>query len=119
MLSQARAYLREKGLSVETEETVEEKLMEPWVEGLVRSGDSKLTFKKATRKATHINILETKSRCAALVSEPDGVPSRRILIGADSRVQLGALAKGRSSANSLNFTHWKLAVHYWRRPLSE
>ena len=53
------------------------------------------------KKKSHINVLESFSSVAALGIASERKPDSRICLGVDSKVSKGALARGRSSARSL------------------
>eukprot|EP00973_Karenia_brevis_P082863 11489516-Karenia_brevis.AAC.1 len=58
----------------------------------------------------HINVLEARSVLLFITKLVDaGVRDKRILILSDSRVAVGAIAKGRSSSRKLNFVLRRIA----------
>ena len=77
---------------------------EAWVSEFVDSLPFELDLRYPYKRPDHINILEAQSRLSLykmLARSPDA-HSLRHLVGQDSRVNIGAFSKGRSSSMRLN-----------------
>ena len=72
---------------------------EAWVSELVDSLPFEIDLRYACKRPDHINILEAQSRLSLykFVARSPEMYSLRHLIGQDSRVNIGAYSKGRSS----------------------
>ena len=73
-----------------------------WTRELAGSLAWRLRFAYRFRRAAHINVLEAVAYGTLLRNLAATAPSSRPVILTDSRVVLGASAKGRSSSNALN-----------------
>ena len=86
---------------------------EEWVSELVQALPFDLVLRYPFQRSDHINILEANVRLS-LVKHLARSPSQfatRQLLGQDSRVCLGAFAKGRSSARRLNHVEAKVGAY--------
>ena len=75
-----------------------------WVRELAGSLPWRERFRYRFRKAAHINVLEAVAYGTLLRNLAASAPESRPVIMTDSRVVLGATAKGRSSSRALNGT---------------
>ena len=69
---------------------------------LLNKADWRVTVCGWWRSAEHVTLLEARAALSAVVTEGGCQPSSRWLLGLDSRVALGMLAKGRSPSPPLN-----------------
>ena len=86
---------------------------EAWFSELVESLPFKLDLRYPFARPDHINVLEANARLSLykfLARSPESF-SKRHLVGQDSRVNLGAFAKGRSSAIRLNHVVSKASAY--------
>ena len=86
---------------------------EAWVSELAEALPFKLDLRYPFRHADHINMLEANVRLPFvkhLARSPEHFATRQLL-GQDSRVCLGAFAKGRSSARRLNHIEAKAGAY--------
>ena len=105
LLSPTQAWLARHGILSPDEALPGEGIEAPsplW-EGLVRS----LAFLERGRagfrgRRPHINIGEIRGALDAVRDAATNEPGKRMILGVDSMVALGALAKGRSSSQGLN-----------------
>ena len=86
---------------------------EAWVSELAEALPFELDLRYPFRHADHINVLEANVRLSLmkhLARSPANFATRQLL-GQDSRVNLGAFAKGRSSARRLNHVEAKAGAY--------
>ena len=86
---------------------------EEWVSELVQALPFQLDLRYPFKRRDHINILEASVRLSLvkhLARSPEHFATRQLL-GQDSRVCLGAFAKGRSSARRLNHIEAKAGAY--------
>ena len=84
-----------------------------WVSELAQSLPFELDLSYKFRRRDHINVLEANVRLSLmkhLARSPANFATRQLL-GQDSRVNLGAFAKGRSSARRLNHVEAKAGAY--------
>ena len=68
----------------------------------IKSKQFSLQWRRRTRRRAHINVSELSAALRAEMRRARKFPNRRLLLGSDSQVSLGALVKGRSASRSLN-----------------
>ena len=86
---------------------------EAWVSELAEALPFALSLRYPFKRRDHINVLEAHARLSLvkhLARAPEHFATRHLL-GQDSRVNLGAFAKGRSSARRLNHVETKAAAY--------
>ena len=70
--------------------------------GVVRSSRFALVKRKKIKRRVHINLSELNAAMSSLERRSSSSPNKRLLLGSDSQVVLGALVRGRSSSKTLN-----------------
>ena len=105
LLSPGRALLRAHGELPEEDELPDGEetfKANPLWTLLAEALEYKLLFARERRGRRHINIGEVRGMLRTEKLLGLQKPSRRILLGADSQVGLGAVSKGRSSSTAIN-----------------
>jgi hypothetical protein len=106
LISSRKSLLRGKGLLEIQDELPEGEEVfscSPWVKDLVTSLRFKTDFISNTRGREHINIGEVRAHTSVERRAAVERPNTRLCVGADSQVQLGSVAKGRSSSPQINW----------------